>query len=85
MVFSFIIFFPPDKCKKQKTPEKPSYPHIFCIFLQSVSAPLPGFLSNSILLSFPGQLPPAQEHYSTVTDFARFLGLSTSRPLATLT
>ena len=25
------------------------------------------------------------EHYSTVTDFARFLGLSTSKPLATLT
>lgn len=38
-----------------------------------------------VYFSFPNSLIFCIDSYSTVTDFARFLGLSTSNPLATLT
>ena len=41
--------------------------------------------SRSCLHDKAFELGPLTSYYSTVTDFARFLGLSTSRPLATLT
>ena len=59
--------------------------HIFCFSFMHKNKPGYIVLRIRACHTYSDSIIFPESVYSTVTDFARFLGLSTSRPFATLT
>ena len=86
-------FLPPFGClaasRRWDCSPRDGYNWLYKLFPPTIRLPC-GFMNPDLLSSRWSQLPlqafssTRRKLYSTVTDFARFLGLSTSSPLATL-